>query len=113
MESPVILSGLRKLKRVVRDLGLRTVTLDNGCEFHGFREVEEATGVKFFFANAHRSWERASIENVNGLIRQYFPKSMSLLSVTQERCDFVAMRINQRPRKILNLKTAEESYFGL
>lgn len=103
----------RKLKRVVRELELKTLTVDNGCEFHGFREVERATGVKFYFANAHRSWERGSIENVNGLIRQYFPKSMSLLSVTQERCDFVAMRINQRPRKILNLKTAEESYFGL
>lgn len=103
----------RKLIGVIRNMGFKTLTVDNGTEFHGFKDVERATGVKFYFANAHRSWERGSVENVNGLIRQYFPKSMSLLSVTQERCDFVAMRINQRPRKILKLKTAEESYFGL
>jgi IS30 family transposase len=103
----------RKLKRVIKDMGFKTLTVDNGCEFHGFRDLERATGVKFYFANAHRSWERGSIENVNGLIRQYFPKSMSLLSVKQDRCDFVAMRINQRPRKILKLKTAEECYFGV
>ena len=103
----------RQLIRLVRNMGFKTLTVDNGTEFHGFKDVERATGVKFYFANAHRSWERGSVENVNGLIRQYFPKSMSLLSVTQERCDFVAMRINQRPRKILNLKTAEESYFGV
>lgn len=100
----------RKFIRVIREMGLKTMTVDNGCEFHGFREVEEATGVKFYFANPHRSWERGSIENINGLLRQYFPKTMSFLSVTQERCDFVAMRINQRPRKILNMKTAQESY---
>lgn len=103
----------RKLKRVIKDMELKTLTVDNGCEFHGFKDLEQETAVKFYFANAHRSWERGSIENVNGLIRQYFPKSMNLLPVTQERCDFVAMRINQRPRKILKLKTAEESYFGL
>jgi len=103
----------RKLIRIIREREYKTMTLDNGTEFHGYRELEKATGIRFYFANAHRSWERGSIENANGLIRQYFPKKMNLIRVTQERCDFVAMRINQRPRKILNLKTAEESYFGL
>lgn len=103
----------RKLIRIIRKRGFKTMTMDNGTEFHGYKEVEKATGIRFYFANAHRSWERGSIENVNGLIRQYFPKRMSFIQVTQARCDFVAMRINQRPRKILKLKTAEESYFGL
>ena len=92
----------RKLIKVIQSMGFKTLTLDNGCEFHGFKIVEQKTGVKFYFANAHRSWERGSVENANGLIRQYFPKSMNLLAVTQKRCDFVAMRINQRPRKILS-----------
>ena len=103
----------RQLIRVVKEMRLKTLTVDNGCEFHGFREVEKSTGVKFYFANPHRSWERGSVENMNGLIRQYFPKTMSLFSVTQERCDWVAIRINQRPRKVLQLKTAEESYYGV
>jgi IS30 family transposase len=103
----------RKLIQVIKELNLKTLTVDNGPEFHGYKEVENATGVKFYFANPHHSWERGSIENTNGLIRQYFPKSMSLIYVTQERCDFVEIRLNQRPRKILNFKTPEEFHNGL
>ena len=103
----------RKLIRIIQELGLKTITLDNGPEFHGYKDVELATGVRFYFANPHHSWERGSIENTNGLLRQYFPKSMSLVHVTQSRCDFVEIRLNQRPRKILNMKTPEECYYGV
>lgn len=103
----------RKLIQVIKELNLKTLTVDNGPEFHGYKEVEAATGVIFYFANPHHSWERGSIENTNGLIRQYFPKSMSLIYVAQDRCDFVQIRLNQRPRKILNFKTPEEIRNGL
>ena len=103
----------RNLIRLIKLLGLKTITVDNGTEFHGYKKVEEVTGVKFYFANPHCSWERGSIENTNGLIRQYFSKSISLIHVTQARCNFVEMRINNRPRKILNMKTPKECYHEL
>lgn len=103
----------RKLIPLVRFHRIRTITVDNGCEFHGFKLIESATGVKFYFANAHRSWERGSIENMNGLIRQYLPKLMRFTNLTQARCDFIERRLNSRPRKILNYKTPEESYYGV
>ena len=31
-------------------LPVRTLTLDNGTEFHGYRAVEAATGVQIYFA---------------------------------------------------------------
>ena len=51
-----------------RDLFL-TITVDNGPEFHGYKEIEQATGVTIYFANPYASWERGTNENTNGLIR--------------------------------------------
>lgn len=92
--------------------GIKTITSDNGCEFHGFKEVEAATKAKFYFATPHHSWERGTSENTNGLIRQYLPKWMSMRTVTQAFCNFIAQRLNQRPRKILDLETPEESHYA-
>jgi IS30 family transposase len=103
----------RRLIPLVHFHRIRTITVDNGCEFHGFKEVESASSVRFYFANAHRSWERGSIENMNGLIRQYLPKLMRLSNLTQARCDFIEGRLNRRPRKILNYRTPEECYYGV
>jgi IS30 family transposase len=47
---------------------VRTITSDNGCEFHGYAQVEESHGLKFYFAAPYHSWERGSNENTNGLI---------------------------------------------
>ena len=51
-----------------------TITADNGCEFHAYRDLEDETNVVFYFANPYHSWERGTNENTNGLIRQYLPK---------------------------------------
>lgn len=103
----------RKLIPLLKELGVKTVTVDNGCEFHSYKAVEEATGVKFYFANPHCSWERGSIENMNGLIRQYLPKSMPLDKITQAKLNFIEGRLNGRPRQMLGFKTPEEIFYGL
>jgi IS30 family transposase len=77
----------------------KTITADNGTEFHGYEEIEQATGVKIYFATPYHSWERGTNENTNGLIRQYLPKRMSMKRLTQDRCDAIARALNNRPRK--------------
>jgi transposase, IS30 family len=89
---------------------VRTVTSDNGTEFHAYKHIERATGSLFYFANPHHSWERGTNENTNGLIRQYFPKGTSMREVTQEDCDAIARLLNERPRKRLGYKTPKECY---
>ena len=69
-----------------------------------------ATGVEFYFATPHHSWERGTNENTNGLIRQYLPKRTSQAHVTQDDCDAIATKLNSRPRKRLGYKTPEECY---
>jgi IS30 family transposase len=87
-----------------------TITADNGSEFHSYKQVEAATGVEFYFATPHHSWERGTNENTNGLIRQYLPKRTSQAHVTQDDCDAIAAKLNSRPRKRLGYKTPEECY---
>ncbi len=88
----------------------RTITSDNGTEFHGYAQIEAASQVKFYFANPHHSWERGTNENTNGLIRQYLPKGQSMASLTQAQCDAIAHHLNQRPRKRQAYKTPNECF---
>lgn len=89
----------------------RTVTADNGTEFHDYRAVEKNTGVTFYFATPYHSWERGTNENLNGLLRQYLPKRSSLADLSQEQCDAIADRLNSRPRKRLGYRTPQECFY--
>ena len=88
----------------------RTITSDNGTEFHGYAEIEAASGLKFYFATPHHSWERGTNENTNGLIRQYLPKGISMTGLTQNECDAIADKLNNRPRKRHEYKTPKECF---
>lgn len=90
-------------------LPVRTITADNGTEFHAYKSIEAQSGARFFFATPHHSWERGTSENTNGLIRQYLPRRTSMASVSQDRCDIIAERLNTRPRKRLDYLTPEEA----
>lgn len=80
-------------------LPVKTITADNGTEFHGYREIEAETGTMIYFARPHHPWERGTNENTNGLLRQYWPKGASMQNLRQKQCDQVANKLNQRPRK--------------
>lgn len=88
----------------------KTLTLDNGTEFHDYMELEAHSLITCYFATPYHSWERGSIENLNGLIRQYLPKGTCMKDVTQELCDHIAFQLNTRPRKRLGYKTPLEVY---
>jgi len=89
-------------------LPVLTITADNGTEFHGYKDLEAATGSLFYFATPHHSWERGTSENTNGLIRQYIPKRSSMARVSQAACDRIARKLNSRPRKRLDFRSPME-----
>lgn len=101
----------RALIKVIRQFNIKTVTLDNGSEYHDYRRIERLTGVKFYFAAPYHSWERGTSENTNGLIRQYLPRGTSMAKLDQWICNAIALRLNRRPRKILGLDTPEQAHF--
>lgn len=89
---------------------VRTITADNGTEFHGYSTIERKTSARFYFATPYHSWERGTNENTNGLIRQYIPKRQSMANLSQNQCNAIARQLNQRPRKRLGFRTPEECY---
>jgi IS30 family transposase len=89
----------------------KTITFDNGTEFHGYKEIETATGVICYFAAPYHSWERGSNENCNGLIRQYLPKKSCMSTITQRYCNWIAKQLNTRPRKRHNYATPMEVFY--
>ena len=42
---------------------VRTITVDNGTEFHDYAALERATATRFYFAMPHHAWERGTNEN--------------------------------------------------
>ncbi|MBT9457004.1 MAG: IS30 family transposase [Burkholderiaceae bacterium] len=100
------------LARAIIGLGgrVRTITLDNGTEFHDYENVEKQLGVKFYFATPYHSWERGTNENTNGLVRQYLPKGECMKALTQARCNRIAKELNDRPRERLGFKTPAEIF---
>ena len=86
----------------------KTITADNGCEFHGYKFLERTCGIKFYFAFPYHSWERGTNENTNGLIRQYLPKGTSMENLSQVDCNKIARELNNRPRERYGYKTPAE-----
>lgn len=89
----------------------KTITADNGTEFHQYKKVEAVMSCPYYFANPHHSWERGTNENTNGLIRQYLRKGTTMEGLTQQRCDAIAAKLNNRPRKRLGYKTPQECFY--
>lgn len=100
------------LVQEIRKHGIKSITADNGSEFHDYKRVERLTGIKFYFAAPYHSWERGTSENTNGLIRQYLPKRVSMTNLLQKECNRIANRLNTRPRKILNLNSPRGAHYG-
>jgi IS30 family transposase len=80
----------------------KTITSDNGNEFTNHQTIAQKVNADYYFANPYASYERGSIENLNGLIRQYIPKGSDLDAIEQDQLDIIADKLNNRPRKILN-----------
>ena len=90
----------------------KSITFDNGTEFHGYKALEEMFPLTCYFAAPYHSWERGTNENTNGLVRQYLPKRVCMKHLSQTVCDKIAYALNTRPRKRHCYKTPEELYYG-
>jgi len=90
----------------------RTMTNDNGSEFTMHKETSKRLKATCYFANPYRSWERGTNENMNGLLRQYFPRKRSMNKLTNRQLKIIEKQLNSRPRKTLGYKTPLEVHHG-
>jgi transposase, IS30 family len=89
---------------------LQTITSDNGKEFTNHKAIAEALNVLYFFAKPYQSWQRGANENLNGLIRQYFPKKSDFKLIKDEYVQEIENKLNNRPRKRYGFKTPYEVF---
>ena len=89
-------------------LPLETMTADRGKEFACYAQVESEFGIPFYFARPHSPWHKPSVENLNGLIRQFFPKGTCFSRLSQDEVSLVMQLLNDRPRKILGFASPHE-----
>lgn len=92
------------LKVAVTTLSIKSITFDNGIE----NIYHEDIGVPTYFCDPYSSWQKGAVENVNKMIRRYIPKGTDLRTISQTDLDFVADRINKKPRQVLGFRSAYE-----
>lgn len=92
---------------------VKSITPDRGTEFTAHAVVtEQVHQVPFYFPPPHSPWERPSVENTNGLLRQYVPARSNLTTLTEADVRLYVRLLNTRPRKCLGWKTPAEIFFS-
>src|SRR4051812_8681233 len=89
----------------------RSLTWDCGAEMAAHATVTKGS-MPVYFAHPHSPWERGSNENLNRIVREYFPKGVEIPS-DPKYLAMVACDINNRPRKIHNWKKPSEIFAEL
>lgn len=90
-----------------KDLAL-SITFDNGGEGSRHAKIRDEYGVATYFCDTYKSWQKGGVENSNGLIRQYLPRSINLDKMTEDTIYEIQEKLNDRPRKKLRYSTPNE-----
>ena len=99
---------MRGFQVMLSGLPVKTMTSDRGKEFACYQEAEEWFQAPFYFTRPYSPWQKPSVENNNGLIRQFFPKGTNFNEITPKEVEQVMTLLNNRPRKCLGWKTPAE-----
>jgi IS30 family transposase len=90
----------------------RSLTNDNGQEFGRAHQLEAAMKIPIYFCRPSSPWQRGSIENLNGLVRQFVPKRTDIDTLPEWAAKSLEDTLNHRPRKTLGFRTPHEVLFG-
>jgi IS30 family transposase len=100
-----IVEKMAQLPAILR----RTLTWDQGSEMANHIAIAQAAELDIYFCDPHSPWQRGTNENTNGLLRQYFAKGTDLSVFPADYLDYVATKLNRRPRQTLGFKTPAEA----
>lgn len=89
-------------------LPLRTMTSDRGMEFNCHNQFEERFQVPFYYTDAGKPYQKPTIENTNGLLRQYLPRKTKIRELPAQEIPQIMSALNNRPRKCLGFRTPNE-----
>jgi IS30 family transposase len=90
----------------------KTLTNDNGTEFGRDEELQKRIKLPIYFCDPSSPWQRGSVENANGLIRQYVEKGRNLDNLPAWVPRALEETLNFRPKKTLGYRTPHEVHFN-
>ena len=86
------------------DEAVKTITCDRGTEFANWRTIEEQLNCNVYFADPYCAWQKGTNENLNGLLREFYPKGRNLSRVNPTTLKKNLALINARHKKVLGFK---------
>ena len=100
-----IVAKMASLPTILR----KTLTWDQGSEMANHIAIAAVAQLDIYFCDPHSPWQRGTNENTNGLLRQYFAKGKDLSVFPADYLDYVATKLNRRPRQTLGWRTPAEA----
>lgn len=101
-----------KLRQLPKRL-VKTLTYDQGKEMSQHNQFTINTGISVYFADPASPWQRGTNENMNGLIRQYFPKGTDFSLVSEQELQKAEDSLNGRPRACIGFKFPKDVFYEL
>jgi len=105
----VISALIKQAKKLPGEL-YKSLTWDRGKELADHQRFTMQTNIDVYFCDPSSPWQRGSNENINRLLRQYFPKGTDLSIHSQTKLNAVARQLNERPRKTLEYETPADRF---
>jgi len=112
-DTETVVNALIKNARKLPQEFYKSLTWDRGKEMADHKRFTLATEIGVFFCDPQSPWQRGSNENMNGLLRQYFPKGINISDYSQVQLNAVARKLDERPRKTLNYETPADRFSQL
>jgi len=110
-DTQTVVDALIKHARKLPQELYKSLTWDRGKELADHKRFTLSTDIQVYFCDPRSPWQRGSNENINGLLRQYFPKGLDISGYSQAQLNVIARRLNERPRKTLNYETPAQRFY--
>jgi transposase, IS30 family len=92
---------------------MRSITWDQGTEMARHLATAAKLGAPVYFCDSHSPWQRGTNENTNGLLRDYFPKGVTLINHPPAHLLAVEHELNNRPRMVLQDRCPADLFAAL
>ena len=84
---------------------VKSITVDHGKEFSGYRELQKRHDISVYFCHAYSPWERGTNELFNRKLRWFFPKKTLFSQIDDQQIYEALELINKRPMKLHDYRT--------
>ncbi len=102
--SKIVIKRMKKLPQ------LKTMTFDNDQAFSQHEKIAKALCIKSYFTRPYTSQDKGTIENRNGVIRQFFPKKTDFNLIDNSEVKRVEKELNNRPIRKFGYLTPNEVF---